>query len=150
MKTALINRVHRHRQKNEDLPVADLAATFQQQVVTILLERTFRAVDELGIKTVLLSGGVAANGELRKASPGRRQRGKSEFSARRWNSVLITPPWWLQPVISISRRVVLSFGFAGFSQIVLEITGVKGLQSATVVFFVDKNFKAQLNRGFVL
>ena len=45
LKTALINRVHRHRQKNEDLPVADLAATFQQQVVTILLERTFRAVD---------------------------------------------------------------------------------------------------------
>ena len=36
--------------------MADLAATFQQQVVTILLERTFRAVDELGIKTVLLSG----------------------------------------------------------------------------------------------
>ncbi|NLW08837.1 MAG: tRNA (adenosine(37)-N6)-threonylcarbamoyltransferase complex transferase subunit TsaD [Firmicutes bacterium] len=66
LKTAVINRVHRYRQKNQELPVADLAATFQQQVVTILLERTFRAVDELGIKTVLLSGGVAANGELRK------------------------------------------------------------------------------------
>ena len=66
LKTALINRVHHYRQKNEELPVADLAATFQQQVVTILLERTFRAVDELGVKTVVLSGGVAANGELRK------------------------------------------------------------------------------------
>jgi len=66
LKTALINRLNRYRQREEEAPAADLAASFQQQAVSFLLDRTFRAVDDLQVKTVLLSGGVAANTELRE------------------------------------------------------------------------------------
>ena len=64
-KTAVVNLVHNLRQKGEPVPVADVAASFQRQVVTILLDRAFRALAETKVKTLVLSGGVAANSELR-------------------------------------------------------------------------------------
>lgn len=67
LKTAVVNLVNRLRQKGESVPVADLAASFQQRAVTLLTERTFRAASDLGVKTVLLSGGVAANSGLRES-----------------------------------------------------------------------------------
>jgi len=65
LKTAVVNLVHNLRQKGEPVPVADVAASFQRQVVTILLDRAFRALAETKVKTLVLSGGVAANSELR-------------------------------------------------------------------------------------
>ena len=66
LKTAVINRAHRSRQLNESIQSEDLAASFQRAVVDQLTDRTFRAVKEMKVKTVLLSGGVAANSELRE------------------------------------------------------------------------------------
>ena len=43
----------------------DLLASFQRAVVTDLVSRTLRAADERGAASVLISGGVAANRELR-------------------------------------------------------------------------------------
>ena len=65
LKTAVVNLVHNLEQKGEPIPVADVAASFQRQVVTILMDRTFRALEENNVKTLALSGGVAANSELR-------------------------------------------------------------------------------------
>ena len=65
LKTAVVNLVHNLKQKGETIPVADVAASFQRQVVTILVDRAFRAVAEKKVKTLVLSGGVAANSELR-------------------------------------------------------------------------------------
>ncbi|HEY8392214.1 MAG TPA: tRNA (adenosine(37)-N6)-threonylcarbamoyltransferase complex transferase subunit TsaD [Capillibacterium sp.] len=65
LKTAVVNLVHRLSQKGETVPTADLAASFQRQVVTVLAERAFRAVEEKKVKTLAVSGGVAANSELR-------------------------------------------------------------------------------------
>ena len=48
-----------------DLPTANLAASFQAAVVEVLVEKTCRAAEEYGARTVLLAGGVAANGSLR-------------------------------------------------------------------------------------
>jgi N6-L-threonylcarbamoyladenine synthase len=48
-----------------DLPTADLAASFQAAVVEVLVDKTCRAAEEYGARTVLLAGGVAANGRLR-------------------------------------------------------------------------------------
>jgi len=45
--------------------VADVAASFQAAVVKMLVRRTVRAALHLGVKRVLLTGGVAANGPLR-------------------------------------------------------------------------------------
>ena len=65
LKTAVVNLVHNSNQKGEALPAADVAASFQRHVVTVLAERTFRAVTAKKVKTLSLSGGVAANSELR-------------------------------------------------------------------------------------
>jgi N6-L-threonylcarbamoyladenine synthase len=48
-------------------PVADIAAGFQTAVVDVLTQKTLRAVQATGARSVLLSGGVAANGPLRAA-----------------------------------------------------------------------------------
>ncbi|MDE3110516.1 MAG: tRNA (adenosine(37)-N6)-threonylcarbamoyltransferase complex transferase subunit TsaD [Acidobacteriota bacterium] len=45
----------------------DLIASFQRAVVESLVARTLAAAEELGIRTVLVSGGVAANSELRRS-----------------------------------------------------------------------------------
>jgi len=47
--------------------IADVAASFQAAVVEVLVEKTRRAADRAGAKTVLLGGGVAANTALREA-----------------------------------------------------------------------------------
>ena len=47
--------------------VADVAASFQAAVVKMLVRKTVRAAFHLGVKRVVLTGGVAANGPLRAA-----------------------------------------------------------------------------------
>ncbi|PTQ53279.1 MAG: TsaD/Kae1/Qri7 protein, required for threonylcarbamoyladenosine t(6)A37 formation in tRNA [Brockia lithotrophica] len=50
-----------------DLPRSeDVAASFQAAVVDVLAEKTFRAVDETGVKELVVAGGVAANSALRR------------------------------------------------------------------------------------
>jgi len=44
----------------------DLIASFQRAVVDDLVTRTFAASEERGVRTILVSGGVAANSELRR------------------------------------------------------------------------------------
>jgi N6-L-threonylcarbamoyladenine synthase len=43
----------------------DICASFQEAVVDVLVEKTRRAVEATGIKTVVLAGGVACNSRLR-------------------------------------------------------------------------------------
>jgi len=50
----------------EPLPVADLAASFQEAVVDVLTEKTRLAAAEFQVREVLLAGGVAANLRLRQ------------------------------------------------------------------------------------
>ncbi len=50
-----------------DLPVADLAASFQAAVVDVLVEKTRQAAERFGVRQVALAGGVAANAALRAA-----------------------------------------------------------------------------------
>jgi N6-L-threonylcarbamoyladenine synthase len=45
----------------------DLIASFQRAVVDNLISRTIAAVEKVGARTVLVSGGVAANSELRRS-----------------------------------------------------------------------------------
>jgi N6-L-threonylcarbamoyladenine synthase len=47
--------------------IADIAASFQQAVIDVLVKKTRRAADMVGAKTILLGGGVAANSALRTA-----------------------------------------------------------------------------------
>ena len=56
---------HRPARYREAMPVEDLAASFQLAVVEPLVEKTVRAAEAHGVRTVLLAGGVAANRLLR-------------------------------------------------------------------------------------
>ena len=66
LKTAVINHIHGIRQRGEDLPVADIAASFQQAVVDVLADKSLDACGETGIDTLVLAGGVSANTALRE------------------------------------------------------------------------------------
>lgn len=66
LKTAVLYLVRRLEEEGKELPLADLAASFQAAVVDVLVEKTRLAAQEYGVKQVLLVGGVAANSLLRQ------------------------------------------------------------------------------------
>ncbi len=65
LKTALVRYVKEHPESKDHLP--DLAAGFQEAVVKALVQKTDFAIDKFKIKSMVLSGGVAANQRLRSA-----------------------------------------------------------------------------------
>lgn len=67
VKSAVLNYVNSCKMKNEEIPVADVAASFQKSVVDVLVTKTINLAKEKNIKTITLAGGVAANQGLRKA-----------------------------------------------------------------------------------
>jgi N6-L-threonylcarbamoyladenine synthase len=67
LKSAVINRVHNAEQRGEVIAPEDLAASFQESVIEVLVKKTERAVVEYNVNQVLLAGGVAANKGLRRA-----------------------------------------------------------------------------------
>lgn len=67
LKTAVVNCVHGCRQKNQDLPVTDICASFQEAVVAVLVGKAIKAAQRYRIGQVVLGGGVAANQRLREA-----------------------------------------------------------------------------------
>ena len=65
LKTAMLRQVEALRDQPEPLPLADLAASFEQVVADVLVERSLRCCREHGLSTLVLVGGVAANRRLR-------------------------------------------------------------------------------------
>ena len=65
LKTAALHLV-RELERGGDLPVAELAAAFQDSVVDVLVTKTLEAADRSGAAEILLGGGVAANLMLRE------------------------------------------------------------------------------------
>jgi N6-L-threonylcarbamoyladenine synthase len=61
LKTAVVNHVRRH----PDVATADVAASFQEAVVDVLVTKARRAARDVGAKGLCLGGGVAANSQLR-------------------------------------------------------------------------------------
>ena len=66
LKTSVLYTVKRLREEGGALPVADLAASFQEAAVDTLVAKIARAAEETGSERVILVGGVAANGRLRE------------------------------------------------------------------------------------
>ena len=56
---------HNAGQKGEELPLSDLAASFQKAVVDVLCDRVMKAAGDTGAKRIVLAGGVSANSRLR-------------------------------------------------------------------------------------
>ncbi len=62
LKTAVLHLV----QENDDISATDVAASFQEAVVDVLVSKTVNAARRLGARQVLLCGGVASNRLLRQ------------------------------------------------------------------------------------
>lgn len=65
LKTAVARRVDRYVSEDAPVPVADIAAAFQEAVVDVLATKTLDACVDSGARHVVLAGGVAANARLR-------------------------------------------------------------------------------------
>ena len=65
LKTAVARWVETRERDGEPVPVADVAASFQEAVVDVLTRKAVMACTESGIDNLLIGGGVAANSRLR-------------------------------------------------------------------------------------
>ncbi|MCI8704437.1 MAG: tRNA (adenosine(37)-N6)-threonylcarbamoyltransferase complex transferase subunit TsaD [Anaerotignum sp.] len=65
LKSAVLNYVNKQKMTGEPIVPEDIAASFQQSVVEVLVEKTVKAAKERGMKQVALAGGVASNSALR-------------------------------------------------------------------------------------
>ncbi len=66
LKTAVLQTVKKLEEESQELPVADLAAGFQDAVVDVLFTKTMKAAREFGAREILVAGGVSANKALRE------------------------------------------------------------------------------------
>ncbi|ACV28237.1 t(6)A37 threonylcarbamoyladenosine biosynthesis protein [Anaerococcus prevotii] len=66
LKTAVLNYAHKLEQRGEEVNKADLAASFQEAVVDVLVDKSMMLLKETGLKTLAVSGGVAANSRLKE------------------------------------------------------------------------------------
>ncbi len=66
IKTSVINFVHGARQRGEEIPVADVAYSFQTAVCSMLSRAAVKAAKRYGCSDVAVAGGVGANGCLRE------------------------------------------------------------------------------------
>ena len=66
LKTAVINRFKKDIALNYALPIADIAASFQEAIVEVLVAKALRALEEKGLAALSVTGGVSANSRLRE------------------------------------------------------------------------------------
>ena len=65
LKTAVINEIHKAKQRGEKVNTSDVAASFQYAVCDVLVSHTIDAAKKLNISKIAIAGGVAANELLR-------------------------------------------------------------------------------------
>ncbi|WP_394770980.1 tRNA (adenosine(37)-N6)-threonylcarbamoyltransferase complex transferase subunit TsaD [Lacisediminihabitans sp.] len=68
LKTAVARWVERARDAGEEVPIADVAASFREAVTDVLLTKAVAACNERGVPRLLLGGGVVANARVREVA----------------------------------------------------------------------------------
>ncbi|UAL28758.1 tRNA (adenosine(37)-N6)-threonylcarbamoyltransferase complex transferase subunit TsaD [Nocardioides rotundus] len=74
LKTAVARWVEAKERAGEPVPVADVAASFQEAVCDVLVRKALDAAAERGVEDLLIGGGVAANSRLRAMAEERAAR----------------------------------------------------------------------------
>lgn len=83
LKSSLINTLHNHKQRGQSLPIEQVAASFQESVIDVLVTKTIRAAEAYNVKQIALAGGVAANQGL---------RARLQYTAAQHNLEVLIPP----------------------------------------------------------
>ena len=65
LKSAVLNYVNKQKMMGAEIVPEDIAASFQQSVVEVLVSKTIKAAKAHGVKKIALAGGVASNSALR-------------------------------------------------------------------------------------
>ncbi len=85
LKTAVINLVHNLEMKGEKVNIDDMAKSFQDVAVGMVVDRATRAARDFNVAQVILAGGVSANSYLREQMKNRLEGTGID---------LIIPPLW--------------------------------------------------------
>ncbi len=67
LKTAVLRTVEDLKRSHQELPIKDLAASFQAAVTDVLFDKTIAAAEKYHVKEIIVAGGVSANKALRDA-----------------------------------------------------------------------------------
>ncbi|WMZ47354.1 tRNA (adenosine(37)-N6)-threonylcarbamoyltransferase complex transferase subunit TsaD [Staphylococcus pseudintermedius] len=67
LKSAVINKLHQLEQKGDPIIPENVATSFQNSVVEVLVGKAIRACEAYGVKQLIVAGGVASNRGLRHA-----------------------------------------------------------------------------------
>ena len=65
LKSHVINLVHNMKQRDQEINIPDLCASFQETVTDVLVNKSLKAIEEYNAKMFIIAGGVAANKGLR-------------------------------------------------------------------------------------
>ncbi|CAN5330582.1 tRNA (adenosine(37)-N6)-threonylcarbamoyltransferase complex transferase subunit TsaD [soil metagenome] len=68
LKTSVARWVERERDAGNDFSIPDVAASFREAVVDVLLTKAIAACNDLGVPRLLLGGGVVANARVREVA----------------------------------------------------------------------------------
>ncbi len=79
IKTGVLNYINGERQKGNEIVVADIAASFQEAVLEVLVTKVINSAVELGEKKLVLAGGVAANSRLKELLEEKCKKNKIEL-----------------------------------------------------------------------
>ena len=85
LKTSVINLVNSMKMKGEPVNVDDMARSFQDVAIGMIVEKSLRAASDFGVRQIVLAGGVSANSYLREQMKERLSGTSIE---------LIIPPLW--------------------------------------------------------
>ena len=66
LKSSVLNYINSCEMKGEEINKADIAASFQEAVVAVLVSHTIEGAKQLGFKKIAMAGGVASNTVLRE------------------------------------------------------------------------------------
>ncbi len=67
LKTAVLNYLNSTKLRGEEIIIEDVCKSFQEAVVDVLLEKSFRLAREKNMDKIVLCGGVSANSRIREA-----------------------------------------------------------------------------------
>ena len=66
LKSAVINLCHNASQRGEDIVPSDLACSFQEVALEVLVSKTIKAAKDYNVNEIIVAGGVSANKGLRQ------------------------------------------------------------------------------------
>lgn len=85
LKTSIINEVNKLKMRNEDYKIEDIAKSFQDVAIDVIVEKAKKACKEYNVKMLCLAGGVSANSYLRS---------EMEKAFKNSDIKLLLPPLW--------------------------------------------------------